>query len=325
MNNAVVRASHTRLKTRQLLLLVALADEGSIHRAADRLAMTQPAASKLLRELEDLLDAPLFLRLARGIEPTLYGQAMIRHARAAVGSLEQAHSEVQALKTGQMGSVALGAITSPGVRLLPPAVALAMQRSPGLRILVEIDSSNVLLERLAHEKLDIVVGRLSPEHDKTQLRYEPLAEEPVCAAVRVGHPLARSTGLTLEQATTWSWLIPPAGSVLRHRFELMFRRASLPPPDNVVETAAPLFLTRMLAQSDMVAVLTLDVARHYAGYGMIETLPLELPCHMDDFGIITPTDRLATPATERVLEALRETGGTLYRGPSTAAVSYTDR
>ncbi|NUT17502.1 MAG: LysR family transcriptional regulator, partial [Cupriavidus sp.] len=62
--------NHTRLKTRQLLLLLAVADEGSIHRAAERLAMTQPAASKLLREMEELLSVPLFERLPRGMAPT---------------------------------------------------------------------------------------------------------------------------------------------------------------------------------------------------------------------------------------------------------------
>src|ERR1700758_2638065 len=113
----------TRLKTRQLLLVVALAEEGNIHRAAAALSITQPAASKLLRELEETLDAPLFERLPRGMRPTLYGDALIRHARMVLGSLDQAQEELAALKAGRLGQVAVGAITSPGVRLLPAAVA----------------------------------------------------------------------------------------------------------------------------------------------------------------------------------------------------------
>ncbi|WP_163535730.1 LysR family transcriptional regulator, partial [Klebsiella pneumoniae] len=83
-----------RLKTRQLLLLIALAEEGNIHRAAAALNMTQPAASKLLRELEAMLDVQLFERMPRGMRPTRYGDALIRHARAVVGSLDQAQEEV---------------------------------------------------------------------------------------------------------------------------------------------------------------------------------------------------------------------------------------
>ena len=89
-NHWFIRA---RLKTRQLLLLVALAEEGNIHRAAQVLNMTQPAASKLLKDLEDVLEVPLFERLPRGMRPTWYGETMIRHARVALASLNQAHDE----------------------------------------------------------------------------------------------------------------------------------------------------------------------------------------------------------------------------------------
>ncbi|MBN3792216.1 LysR family transcriptional regulator, partial [Burkholderia sp. Ac-20353] len=179
----------TRLKTRQLLLVVALADEGGIHRAAAALNITQPAASKLLRELEETIGAVLFERLPRGMRPTLYGDALIRHARAALGSLDQAREELAALKAGHLGHVAVGAITSPGLRLVPPAVAAVKGTHAGVHVSIEIDTSNVLLERLAQDKLDIVLGRLSAEHDKLHLRYEPLTGEPVAAVVRPGHPL----------------------------------------------------------------------------------------------------------------------------------------
>ncbi len=232
-----------RLKTRQLMLVVALAEEGNVHRAAAVLNMTQPAASKLLRELEETLGVMLFDREPRGVRPTLYGDAIIRHARAVLGSLDQAQEELVALASGRLGHVAIGAITSPGVRLLPAAVAAVKRVHADIRISVEIDTSNVLLEKLAQEKLDIVIGRLSAEHDKVQLRYEPLAGEPVRAVVRAGHPLLKAKALALRDVRDAAWLVPPAGSALRHRFDLMFQRASLALPANVVETAAILFVT----------------------------------------------------------------------------------
>ncbi|PAJ79061.1 LysR substrate-binding domain-containing protein [Burkholderia ubonensis] len=304
----------TRLKTRQLLLVVALADEGGIHRAAAALNMTQPAASKLLRELEETIGAVLFERLPRGMRPTLYGDALIRHARAALGSLDQAREELAALKAGRLGHVAVGAITSPGLRVVPPAVAAVKGTHAGIHVSVEIDTSNVLLERLAQDKLDVVLGRLSAEHDKLRLRYEPLTGEPVAAVVRPGHPLLARAPLALADVQRAAWVVPPAGSVLRHRFELMFQRASLAPPANVVETAALLFITRVLEQSDMIAVLADEVARYYAAHGIVAMLPLEMDCRMDDFGLITRTDRLYSPAATVMVDALRAVAREVYSG-----------
>jgi len=301
------------------LLVVALAEEGNIHRAAAALNMTQPAASKTLRELEEALGVTLFDREPRGVRPTLYGDAIIRHARAVLGSLDQAQEELLALKSGRLGHVSIGAITSPGVRLLPAAVAAVKRLHADIRISVEIDTSNVLLERLTQDKLDIVIGRLSAEHDKVQLRYEPLAGEPARAVVRAGHALLKKRALTLSDVQQAAWLVPPTGSVLRHRFELMFQRASLTPPSNVVETAAILFVTQLLEQSDMIAVLAEDVAHYYARHGIVAILPLPMDCRMDDFGIVTRADRLFTPATEVMVEALRIAAREVYRDQAVAA------
>lgn len=92
----------------------------------------------------------------------------------------------------------------------------------------------------------------------------------------------------------------------------MFQRASLAPPSNVVETAALLFITRVLEQSDMIAVLAAEVARYYAGHGIVAMLPLEMDCRMDDFGLITRTDRLYSPAVSVMVDALRAAAREVY-------------
>ncbi|CAM4247300.1 LysR substrate-binding domain-containing protein [Bordetella muralis] len=309
----------SRLKTRHLLLLVALAETGNIHRAAAALSMTQPAASKMLREMEHMLDVPLFERLPRGVRPTEYGQALIRHARLLVESLDQARDEIAHLKDGQAGHIRIGAITSPAVSLLPAAIAEIKQQWPRMTIAVEVESSNLLLERLAQERLDLVIGRLSPEHDKLALNFEPLDFEPVNAVARLGHPLLQQPELSLEQVADASWIVPPMGSVLRHRFELMFQHASLRPPTSVVESQALLFITSLLERSDMLAVLTIDVARYYSACGLVATLPLPMPCQMDDYGLITRNDRLLSPATARLLEILRARAGARTESPRHAA------
>jgi DNA-binding transcriptional LysR family regulator len=295
----------SRLKTRQLLLLVALAEHGNIHKASQSLSMTQPAASKLLKDLEDALGVSLFDRLPRGMRPTWYGETMIRHARVALGSLNQAHDELEAAKAGQFGQVYVGAIAAPGLALLPPAVALVKQEHPNLQIALQIESSDVLIERLNLGKLDILVARLFAQHDKSQLRYEMLTDEPVCAVARPGHPLLGKRALQLRDSVDMGWILPPGGSVLRHRFDLMFQEAGLQEPVNVIETASLMFTTKMLQQSDMISVVATDVARYYADHGMLVILPMTMPCQMDAFGIITRRDRLLSPAAKVMLRALK--------------------
>lgn len=301
-----------RLKTRQLLLLVAIAEEGNIHRAAEVLNMTQPAASKLLKDLEDVLEVPLFDRLPRGMRPTWYGEAMIRHARVALASLNHAHDEVQALKAGRFGQVSVGAITTPGLVLMPPAIALVKQAHPSLRVSLQIETSDVLMERMAQGRMDMLVARLFVQHDKSALRYEALAEEPAVAIVRPGHPLREVAGLTLRDLSGASWIVPPEGSVLRHRFDVMFREKGLEAPSDLVETTALLFVTKMIAESDMIGLVAGDVGRYYAQHGIVALLPIELPCRMDAFGLITRTDRALSPAGKVMLGALKRAAAEVY-------------
>ena len=197
---------------------------------------------------------------------------------------------------------------------MPPAVAMVKREQPDLRVSLEIETSPVLIERLEQGKLDILVARLFAEHDKSQLRYESLTEEPVCALVRPGHPLLGVSGLTLRDVVSAGWIVPPAGSVLRHRFELMFQEEGLAPPTNTIESSALLFITRMLQQSDMVAVLATDVARYYAAHGIVSLLPLDMPCHMDAFGIITRYRCMSSPrAFVRTRRMSRSSAGSISR------------
>jgi DNA-binding transcriptional LysR family regulator len=237
---------------------------------------------------------------------------MIRHARTALASLSQAHDEIESLRAGRFGQVSVGAISSPGMTLLPAAIALVKQKHPNLHVAVQIETSDVLMERLQQAKLDMVVGRLFANHDKSSVSYQPLMEEPVVALVHPGHPLLSQPGLGLRDLVGAGWIVPPVGSVLRHRFDLMFQQEGLEPPLNLIETTALLFITRMLEQSDLIAVLAADVARYYASHGMVQVLPVQLPCQMDSFGLVTRTDRLLSPGGKALLAALRTAAQSAY-------------
>ncbi len=300
-----------RLKTRQLLLLIALDDHRNIHRAAEELHMTQPAASKQVKDLEEMLDVRLFDRLPRGMEPTMYGETMIRHARMALTSLALAHDDIVALKAGLAGQVEVGVIMTPAMSLLPRAIANVKKHAPMLRIEAHMEASNVLLDRLQRGTLDFMIGRILEKENSSGLIYEELTEEPACAVVRTGHPLLTVKNLSLQDIYDKAWILPPHGSILRHRFDMMFRRAGLEVPVNVVDTTAILLITALLQQTDALHVMPVDVARYYASLNVISVLPIELPCKMDAFGIIRQKDHLLSPGAELLLNAVRAAAGEL--------------
>jgi DNA-binding transcriptional LysR family regulator len=301
-----------RLKTRQLLLLIALDDYRNIHRAAEELNMTQPAASKHVKDLEEMLEVKLFERLPRGMVPTIYGEAMIRHARMALNSLALAHDDIVTLKAGLAGQVEVGVIMTPAMALLPRAIARVKEQAPLLRIGVQLETSNVLLDKLQHGTLDFMIGRIFDTGDTSGLVYEELTEEPACAVVRPGHPLLARSHLELSDLTSLPWILPPHGSILRYRFDMMFRRAGLEPPANSVDTTAMLVITALLQQTDSLHVMPLEVAQYYASLNVAQILPIDMPCKMDAFGIVQHRDHLLSPGAALLLEAVRSAAKEMY-------------
>ena len=300
-----------RLKPRQLLLLVTIDELGNIHRAAEELGMTQPAASKLLKELESALEVSLFDRMPRGMRPTWYGEIMIRHAKMTLANLATAHDEITALKAGLSGQVAVGCIMPAGISLLPLTVARLKYHYPLLQMHVELDSSDALLAQLTDSKLDIAVARLFEHHDKSAFDFEPLAEEAICVVAKRGHPLTRKRKLKLADMTALSWILP-TGRVIRHRFDMVFRGLGIDPPQSVVSTPSLPVTISLLQHADMVATVPIEVARQYRGHGMVELVPIEFPLKMDAYGIITLRNRLLSPAAQIMLKALRATASEIY-------------
>jgi DNA-binding transcriptional LysR family regulator len=293
-----------RLRTRHLLLLTAIGEEGNIHKAAELLNMSQPAASRLLSDLEEIIGSQLFDRLPRGVRANWYGQTMIRHARIALASLSDAADEIDLLKAGQTGHVNVGAISGPAISFVPRAIAHVVSEYPLIRIQLVVDSSDKLLGALQEGKIEVMVGRLLERHDSSNFEYKSLADEPVCAAVRRGHPLLERSDIQIGEMAAASWIVPPVGSILRHRFDLMFREAGHHSPNQIIEAATPMVVTRLLEETNHLAVIARDVADYYAACGLISILPVSLSCNMDSFGIITRKNWLLSPAACELCDAL---------------------
>ena len=311
----------SRLKTRQLILLVQLDAERSVLRAAEAANMTQPAASKLLAELEDAFGVKLFERHARGVEPTRYGAIMVRHARAALSEISRAHDEILTLRSGLDGQAAIGTVTNPGTNLVPMALAAFKERSPLVRVTVELDFSKPLVERLLDGKLDMAVARILDRTSAAELNFEMLATEPHSVIARAGHPLAKVQGLVLDDLVQQPWILPPAGSILRARLDFLFVRLGLNLPSNFIETMSLPVITGLLRRTDMVVALPADTVRAHCELGVLTVLPIDLGVQLDAFGIVTRRDHELSPGAKSLLVVLRETAAKLYTPGATNVVS----
>ncbi|MDR7267438.1 DNA-binding transcriptional LysR family regulator [Pelomonas saccharophila] len=300
------RFVRSHLKTRQLVLLVELGRHGSILHAAQAANLTQPAASKLLADLEHALGVKLFERLPRGVAPTWYGEVMIRRAGAALAELDAGHQEVMELLSGLSGRVAVGAVLTPSTTLLPAAITLLKQRQPRVHVAISVDTSKILIQHLQNGELDLVIGRVLDSESAAQLSFEPLNDEPHCLVVRAGHPLAGRDDLSLAELARQSWILPPGGSILRDRLTALFLSAGLDQPQQTVETLSLPVVTSLLSQSDMVSALPDELVKPYLAAGLLEVLPFDLGLRMDVYGIVTRRGHQLSPGAELMLNCLRE-------------------
>lgn len=296
----------SRLKTRHLVLLDELGEHRSILHAAIAANMTQPAASKMLSELEQLLGTPLFDRLPRGVSPTPYGEIMIRRARAALAEMNLAHQEVTNLMSGLDGRVAVGTVLTPATNLLPTAVLRLKNTCPKLHVAIEVDASKALLERLRSGQLEMMVGRILDPEASGELNFEPLSDEPHCIFARAGHPLQGKGPLRLDDLAKAGWILPAQGSILRDRLTTLFLSAGLQLPEQTIETTSLPMIMQLLARSDMVVALPRAVVRTEVENRQLAALPIELELRLDPYGIVTRRHHALSPAGLALLQSLRD-------------------
>lgn len=296
----------TRLKTQQLLLLVYLYDQRSVFGAARAAHISQPAATKMLRQVEDSLGVQLFTRHARGVEPTPYGEIMARYARNALTELSHAYDQIDSFKHGLSGHVAVGTVVTSATSLVPAAVALLKERSPRVLVSIQLGFSEALIQRLQEGTLDVVVARAHNTRDLPDLNFESVGESPHAILARTGHPLVDKPSLGWRDLEDQTWVLPPSGNVLREHLELFFVEQGLTFPPYVVETDSLQVSASLLRMSNMLAALPRDVVQPYCASGDLTILPIDFSIALGDAGIITPRNRSLSPSAQAMLGALRD-------------------
>ncbi|WP_131741310.1 LysR family transcriptional regulator [Actinomadura roseirufa] len=290
-----------RLKLRHLVLVVAIADHGSVLRAAEHLRLAQPAATRSLREVEGVLGVELFTRGPRGMTPTMFGDAFVEHARAVLAELRRAGERITGLADGAVGTVTIGTLLAGSNVLLPRAIAALKAARPGITVTVREATFDAQVPLLLDGEIDLILGRLNPIGDLSGLRQITLYGEPVRLVARRGHPARGRPGLALADLLGYPWVLPPRQTALRTELEQVFRAEGLAPPANLVECTSVLTVRTLVRDTDMIAALPDLVARTD---GDIAPLPVPLESVRRQVGVTLPAQRPPTPSARLMLDHL---------------------
>ena len=299
------RGFDSRLKLRHLTLVAAVAEHGSLVRAAEELYISQPVVTRAIQELEDILGVPLFDRHPRGMTLTEYGEAFVRHAQSVLAELRSAQTHLDQLGRADLGTVTVGTYLAAAHRLLPLAIDRVKQQHPGLRVVVREDTVGVLRSALAAGELDLITGRASSQHDDPRFSFQGLYREPMVLTVGVDHPLAGAIRRELAELLGQPWILPVAETDLRREVEQFFARHGCPLPADVVECNTFLTIRQLLVTGRYLGILPRLLARDDAALATVE-LPLDEIGWA--IGVTLPRDATRTPAATAMLTALTEAG-----------------
>ena len=203
-----------RVKFRHLQCFLAVAQFGTVQKAADSLSITQPAVSKTIAELEDILGVKLFERGRQGAQPTREGQLFMPHASACVLALRQGVGLLSREGGGAAATLEIGMLPTVAASLAPAVMKALAARWPRVVVRIATAANTELLERLKSGAIECAIGRLSEPERMVGLSFEQLYAEPLVAVVRAGHPLLASDAPAAELAR-YPVVLPPYGTLIR--------------------------------------------------------------------------------------------------------------
>ena len=295
---------HSRLRLRHLVFIQALAKHGNIRRAACELFVSQPAASKLLQEIETAFGAQLYERSAHGIAPTAVGEIVVHWSQRALAQMSAAQREVEALCSGADGRVRIGVFPVAATALVPQAIAVLRAQASSIALHLREGLEDTLVPALSRGELDCVVGRLTPPLRHRALAYEVLCDEPTVVVCGPGHPLARSWDV--ESLCHFEWMLPSSGAALYTLVANGLASLGQPAPRIAVETTSIQTIVHTLGKTDLLGAVPSQLAVEYAASGLLAILPFVLNSGLHPVCVMTAVDGEVNPATRQFIKVLRE-------------------
>ncbi|MFV0386700.1 pca operon transcription factor PcaQ [Paracoccus sp. (in: a-proteobacteria)] len=293
-----------RIKIRHLQALTEIVRQGSMKRAAERLFLTQPAISRTLAELEDIVGAELLIRNRAGVSLTPQGEFFHGFAAASLSALEHGLAGID--EAGREGAMQLrvGALPSVAARLMPEAVARLAGLAPEMRLTIADGSHAQLTAMLRAGDLDVVIGRMGAPETMRGLSFTQLYLEEVAVVVRPGHPILADPDL--RRIGEWRVLYPPPWAAIRPFVERLLMAEGIPRPPRRIETVSGAFGRAFLPGSDAVWIISAGVVAREVADGRLVRLPVATDLTEGPVGLMNRVGTPDDPALQLFAQAVNK-------------------
>lgn len=304
-HSRIVDRAIARLKLSQLRILLAVGHHGNIQNAARELGVSQPAATKMIQDLELDFEVKLFNRTNRGVVPTVFGETLIRHGKLIFAQVSNAAQELDDLSEGNSGRVVVGTLLAASTGLLPAAIEILLADRPKVAIKIVEGTNEVLMPALLSGEIDLVVGRLPSHRHRNKLRQETLFEDRVLAVTRTAHPLAGAAEVCFGQIQPYGWILPPPETTLRRQIDQFFIASGQYQPPLAIESVSYLINRALLQSRDLIGLMPAEMIAQDIHNGTLAQLRWEVPFGQGPVGISFRNDNSLSGAAESFTQALR--------------------
>jgi len=295
-----------RVKLRDLHIVLAVADAGSMTRAAEHLAVSYPVISKTISDLEHTLGVRLFDRSASGVEPTLYGRALLQSGVAVFDEMRKGLQHIEAIKEPGRGELRIGSTTVADAGVLPAIIERFSQEYP--RATLNVLNENILVQQydnLRDRKVELIFGRLPPAMTEPDLIAETLLDEPMTIVAGSESRWTRRRHLALADLIGEPWILAQPGSLARALHDDVFRQNHVEVPAAALLTVSLHLSIRLTQTGRWLSLVPASVLQFGGKHLGIKALPvgaIKLPAPI---GFVTVKDRTLSPLAERFIECAR--------------------
>jgi pca operon transcription factor PcaQ len=295
-----------RIRLRHIHCFVAVAQEQNIGKAAAKLLLSQPAVSKTLTELEEIVGTQLILRGRHGAQLTRQGEMLLGHAVAELDALNAARNAVSEEQAQPIDSIHIGALPTVAPDLLPQALVQFRRQRPHSRVLLQTGTNAMLLAQLKSGELDFVLGRMAEPEMMGGLTFELLYVEPLALVARAGHPLFAGGKVLLERVLDFPLVVSPKNTIPRHNTESFLQSRGLKLPGNCVETLTVSLARLLVLQSDYIWFSPIGAVRDDLERGLLQQLPVPTDRMEEPVGLLLRNEGHLSNAAHELLATIRD-------------------
>ncbi len=303
-----------RLKLRDLHIFLAVVQRGSMAKAATELAISQPAVSKAIADMEYALGLRLLERSRQGIEPTMYGRALIKRGYAVFDELQQGVEELAFLSDPTVGKLRIGSSESIAAGLLPVVIDRFSRQYPRVQLNVaQALFTTMHYRELRERSVDLLLGRIPAPFVEDDLDADVLFNDQVVVVAARQTRWARARRLKLADLAGEPWILPPPDTLPGSLTADLFRASGLQVPSAPLTTLSIHLCCRLAASGRFVTLLPTSILRFNGKDLALKALPIKLPGQPRPVGVVTLKNRTLSPVAQLFVDSAREVAKPLVK------------